>query len=103
MALELARPIVDTFVHTGASFRDRVRQLPDYAEVSRARALEAMHWLDRELAGRAFIATADYTVADIVAQCALVLGKATGLRVPTECTELARWFASVAARPTARA
>jgi glutathione S-transferase len=103
MELELARPIVDTFVHSGAYFRDRVRQLPDYAEVSRERALEAMRWLDRELAGRPYVATADYTVADIVAQCALVLGKATGLRVPAECTELTRWFASVAARPTARA
>jgi glutathione S-transferase len=42
-------------------------------------------------------------MADIVAQCACVLGKATGLRIPAELTNLSRWFADVAARPTARA
>jgi glutathione S-transferase len=42
-------------------------------------------------------------MADIVAQCALVLGKAVGLRVPPEMSHLARWFAAVSARPAARA
>jgi glutathione S-transferase len=42
-------------------------------------------------------------MADIVAQCAFVLGKAAGLRIPPEMTHLARWFAAVSARPTARA
>jgi glutathione S-transferase len=100
MELELARPISDTFVHTGAYFKDRVRQLPEYGEIARDRAMAALRWLDTELAGRAFIATGDYTVADIVAQ---VLGKAVGIRVPPDCVELARWFESVTARPTARA
>ncbi|MFY7867423.1 glutathione binding-like protein [Roseateles sp.] len=45
----------------------------------------------------------DYTLADIVAQCACVLGKAVGLRIPPEMTNLSRWFAQVSARPTARA
>jgi glutathione S-transferase len=62
-----------------------------------------MAWLDRELAGRAHVAGPDYTMADIVAQCALVLGKAVALRVPPEMPNLARWFAAVSARPTARA
>lgn len=37
-----------------------------------------MRWLDRELAMRPFIAGNQYTIADITAQCALVLGKNTG-------------------------
>jgi glutathione S-transferase len=42
-------------------------------------------------------------MADIVAQCAFVLGKAVGVRIPPDHAHLARWFADVSARPTARA
>lgn len=103
MEYELSRPIAEVFLHTSAFYRSRVEQVPEVADWARGRALQTMAWLDRELADRAHIAGADYTMADIVAQCALVLGKAVGLRVPAEMPNLARWFAAVSARPTARA
>jgi glutathione S-transferase len=62
-----------------------------------------MAWLDGELAERSHIAGDDYTLADIIAQCAFVLGKAVGLRISPEMTHLSRWFMQVSARPTARA
>jgi glutathione S-transferase len=62
-----------------------------------------MAWLDVELAGRRHIAGEDYSMADIVAQCAFVLGKAVGLRIPAELSHLSRWFGEATARPTARA
>jgi glutathione S-transferase len=62
-----------------------------------------MRWLDQALAERRHIAGDDYTMADIVAQCAFVLGKAVSLRIPAEMSQLSRWFAEVTARPTARA
>jgi len=103
MDFELSRPIVDAFVHASEFFRGRVEQMPAWAERSRAHALATMRWLDGELAGRAHVAGSDYSMADIVAQCALVLGKAAGVRIPAELPHLARWFAAVGARPTARA
>ncbi len=103
MEYELSRPVAEVFLHTSAFYRGRVEQVPEVADWARSRALQTMAWLDRELADRAYIAGADYTMADIVAQCALVLGKAVGLRVPAELPNLARWFAAVSARPTARA
>jgi glutathione S-transferase len=103
MDVELSRPIAEAFLHSGAFYRSRVEQVPEIAAWSRSRALQAMDWLDRELAGRSHIAGESYTMADIVAQCALVLGKATGVRVPPQLTHLDRWFASVSSRPTARA
>ena len=103
MDFELSRPIVDAFVHGSEFFRGRVEQMPAWAERSRAHALATMRWLDGELAGRAHVAGSDYSMADIVAQCALVLGKAAGVRIPAELPHLARWFAAVGARPTARA
>ena len=103
MEWEISRPVSDAFTHTGEYFRQRIAQQPAYGEAARAQALANMAWLDGELAGRAFIAGSAYSMADIVAQCALVLGKATGCRIPAELANLSRWFASVSARPTARA
>jgi glutathione S-transferase len=100
---ELSGPIADVFSHASEFYRGRIEQVPQVAAWARGRALHAMAWLDRELAGRAHVAGDDYTMADIVAQCALVLGKAVALRVPPEMPNLARWFAAVSARPTARA
>ncbi len=62
-----------------------------------------MTWLDGELARRPFIAGDRYTVADITAQCGLLLGKHTGTPIPENLTNLTRWFAEVSSRPSARA
>jgi glutathione S-transferase len=100
---ELSQPIALAFVHSSDFYRGRVEQVPEVAGWARNRALQTMAWLDGELAERSNIAGDDYTLADIVAQCACVLGKAVGLRIPPEMTNLSRWFAQVSARPTARA
>jgi len=100
---ELSQPIALAFVHSSDFYRGRVEQVSEVSSWARGRALKTMSWLDGELAGRSHIAGEDYTLADIVAQCACVLGKAVGLRIPAEMTHLSRWFAQVSARPTARA
>lgn len=100
---ELSHPIALAFLHSGDFYRGRIEQVPEVASWARSHALQTMTWLDGELAGRSHIAGEDYTMADIVAQCACVLGKAVGLRIPSEMTHLSRWFAQVSARPTARA
>lgn len=100
---ELSQPIAMAFVHSGDFYRGRVEQVPEVARWAHGRALQTMAWLDGELAGRSHIAGEDYTLADIVAQCACVLGKAVGLRIQPEMPHLSRWFAQVSARPTARA
>ncbi len=100
---ELSQPIALAFVHSGDFYRGRVEQVPEVAGWARNRALQTLAWLDGELAVGSHIAGNDYALADIVARCACVLGKAVGLRIPSEMTHLSRWFAHVSARPTARA
>jgi glutathione S-transferase len=100
---ELSQPIALAFVHSSDFYRGRLEQVPEVALWARARALQTMAWLDGELAGRSHIAGEDYSLADIVAQCAFVLGKAVSLRIPAAQANLMRWFADVSARPTARA
>lgn len=103
MELEIMVPAAMTFQHTHDFWKGRLEQVPAWGEQCRDKVMERFAWLDGELAGREFIATADYTVADITAQCGMLLGKAVGLRVPESLTNLTAWWERVAARPTARA
>ena len=65
---------------------------------------EKMVWLNRELEGREYIAGETYSVADITAQCAFVMGKAAvGIRIPDDLSNLDAWWSRVTSRPTARA
>ena len=100
---ELSQMIALSFVHSSDFYRGRIEQIPEVASWARGRALQTMAWLDGELAERRYIAGDGYTLADIVAQCAFVLGKAVGLRIAPDMTNLSRWFTEVTARPTARA
>jgi glutathione S-transferase len=99
---ELSQMIALAFIQSSDFYRGRIEQIPEVASWARGRALETMNWLNHELSGRRHIAGEDYTIADIVAQSAFVLGKAVGLRTPPDMTNLSRWFTEVTARPTAR-
>ena len=100
---ELSQMIALAFIHSSDFYRGSIEQIPEVASWARGRTLQTMAWLDGELADRSHIAGDGYTLADIVAQCAFVLGKAVGLRIAPDMTNLSRWFTEVTARPTARA
>ena len=104
MELEFLIPMITIFLHTGEMWKDRVTQIPQVAETGILNVKEHMEWLDRELDGKEFITGEDYTVADIAAQCAFVMGKAAlGLRIAEDQLNLSNWFTRVSSRPTARA
>jgi glutathione S-transferase len=102
MELELLRPITDNFLHSSAFYKERLTQVADIAHYGRKHAQARMHWRNGELAMRPFIAGDRYSIADITAQCALILGKNTGTPIPDDLQHLVRWFSDVSKRPTAR-
>lgn len=103
MELEILRPIADAFEHLSPFWAGKHEQCAEYGRMAQAVANGRMAWLDRELATRPYIAGDSYTVADITAQCAFVLGKNTGTPILPELANLHRWFGEVTSRPTARA
>lgn len=103
MELEIQLPIQDVFVHLNPFWAGRREQVSAYGHVRQAQLLERMAWLNRELADRTYIAGETYSVADITAQCAFVMGRATGSKIPEDMTNLTRWYQLVTSRPTARA
>jgi len=104
MEFEILIPMINIFVHTGEMWKGRVTQIEQVAELALENVEARMNWLDQELAGRAFVCGEEYTVADITAQCAFVMGKAAlGIRIPEELKNLSAWWVNVSSRPTARA
>ena len=103
MELEISRPLQDGFVHLSPYWAGKREQVTEVGKLGQKTALARMAWLDGELAKRPFIAGERYTVADITAQCGLLLGKNTGTPIPAELKHLTRWFGEVTSRPTARA
>jgi glutathione S-transferase len=78
-----------------------VPQVKEWSEANRPKVLDFLEIFDRELAGRAFAAGDDYSIADITGLVAVDFMKPAKLLVPEEFTNVRRWHASVKARPSA--
>ena len=82
---------------------DDYEQIPALAERGRARTTRFFEMLDRHLAGRQFVASERYTIADILALVTVNLASRINLAIPEGCSHLRRWHESVSARPSAAA
>ena len=104
MEFQFLNPLIDIFRNTHEMWKDRLIQIPQVAEIAREGVKKQMVWLDQELQGKEYIAGDGYSVADITAQCAFVMGKAAvGIRIPEDLSNLDAWWSRVTSRPTARA
>ncbi len=104
MELELLLPTIDVFVHTHPFWVGRRPQIADWGVARRTHLVDRMKWLDGELQVRPFIAGDTYSIADITAQVALLTARgALKLAIPDDHVHLARWYAAVSSRPSARA
>jgi glutathione S-transferase len=91
------------WVHTHKFTAHLGTQYKDFGEASRARAIKALHWLNDELAEREFLATEQFSMADIVALTTVDFGTFIGIETPAELGHLRAWHARVSARPSATA
>jgi glutathione S-transferase len=82
---------------------DTYEQIPALAERGRARVLRFFQSLEAELAGRAFVAGPDYSIADITALVTVDFAKRIKLAIPEGSVHLRRWYDAVSARPSAGA
>ena len=103
MEFEIFQPTTLAFQQQHAFFKGRVPQVPEFAEVSREKAIKNFAWLDTVLADRQYIAGERYTVADIVALCAVDFGKVVKIGIQPDQKNIARWHEEVSARPSAKA
>jgi glutathione S-transferase len=102
--LNLLSSVAHVFRHTHPAMKElEVPQVAAWAEANRPRVIDFLRILDAGLASHSFIAGEHFTVADITALCAVDFMKPARIAVPDELTNVKRWHAEVAARPSAKA
>ncbi len=80
-----------------------IPRFPEFGEESRRRVLDRMAWMDREIAGRDYIAGDTFSMADIAALTIFDFAAFIGLGLPESAHNLKAWHARVSARPSAAA
>ena len=103
-------PSGDAFRNTAPGLKGRALPGPDdyeqisaLAERGRARTARFFKMLDRHLAGRQFVASDRYTIADIMALVTVNFVARVNLAIPEGRSHLRRWHETVSARPSAAA
>ena len=104
MDLGLLLSVAQTFRHLHpAMAKLEVPQVAAWGEANKPRALEILKIMDEQLAGRPFLAGEHYSVADITGLVAVDFMKPARIERPPALKNLARWYADVASRPSAKA
>lgn len=97
-------PVSQVFRHLHPAMKEsEVPQVAAWGEANKTRVAEFLPILDHQLAAHPFVAGAHYSVADITAMIAIDFMKPAKLAVPPEYRNIARWYAQVSARPSAKA
>jgi glutathione S-transferase len=96
--------VAAVFRHLHPAMKDlEVPQVPAYAEASRPRVFWFLEFIDKELATREFIAGDRFSIADITTFVSVDFMKPGRLAMPEHLSNVKRWYAGVAARPSAKA
>jgi glutathione S-transferase len=104
MEFNLFTPVAQAFRHIHPAMKEwEVPQVPEWGEANKPKAVEFLRLLDKELAGREFIAGGSYSVADITGLVAVDFMKPARIPVPEDCTHVLRWYRTVSGRPSAGA
>ncbi len=104
MELGLLLSVAQAFRHLHPAMAHlEVPQVPAWGEANKPKALEILGFMDRELAGRPYIAGDAYSIADITALVAVDFMKPARIQRPPELTNLQRWYQEVSSRPSAKA
>ena len=100
--LHLLFPISQVFrsLHP-AMAQMEIPQVPAWGEANKPRVQEFLALLDKELAGRRYVAGENFTIADITGLVAVDFMKPAKLSVPDQLANVRRWHAELSARPSA--
>jgi glutathione S-transferase len=75
-------------------------QIAEWGRINQDRAREFMSFLERELAGRTFMAGDEFSIADITAVVAYQFLKPARIGYPEDLPKLQKWFQLVSTRPS---
>ncbi len=100
---EILRNSSKSMVNRATTGPNNYAQIPDLAVRGRQRINHFLDVLNKRLAGREFIATDDFTVADITALVVIDFAKWVKVEPSEEHGNIKRWHTVISARPSAQA
>lgn len=104
MELGLLMSVVHAFRHLHPAMASlEVPQVAAWGEANKPRVLEVLGIMDDALQRHRFVAGENYSVADITALVAIDFMKPARIDRPASLKNVARWYAEVAGRPSAKA
>ncbi len=104
MEFGLLGPVAAVFRHLHPAMAVmEAPQVPAWGETNKPKVVEFLGLLDRHLAGSEFIAGPRFSIADITGLVGVDFMKPAKLAISEEFGQVRRWYAAVAARPSASA
>lgn len=103
MELNVYGTVAASFRHTNPNMAHREQQVAEWGQLNLSRVPAMFDFIDESLAGKKYLAGDAYSVADITALCAVDFAKVVKVRIGEGQKNLARWYADVSSRPSAKA
>lgn len=104
MELNFLSAVASAFRHLHPAMKEwEVPQIAEWGEANKPKVVDFLAFLDSELANREFIAGDAFSIADITGMIGIDFMKPARIAVPDECSNVRRWYAAVASRPSAAA
>jgi glutathione S-transferase len=101
MEQEVFGTIGNVTLHTNEFFKERVIQVPAFAEAQRKMIPGKWAWLDREMSdGRPFLAGDQFSIADISGMVTLWLSEVFSYEVPSNLPHVQAWNERLRQRPS---
>ncbi len=98
---EVFATIGNVVLHTDEFFKERVTQVPAFADAQKRAIPEKWAWLDREMSdGRPYLAGDQFSAADISGMVTLWLSEVFGFDVPAHLAYVQRWNERLRERPS---
>lgn len=104
MELNLLAAVAAVFRHLHPAMKEMEQpQIAAWGEANKPRVIEFLGILDQALKDQLYVAGDHFSIADISGLVAVDFLKPARIAIPEELTNVRRWHALVAARPSARA
>ena len=103
LELLLMIPIASVFRHGHPAMAHLEDQVPEWSEANKPKVVKFLRWLDIQIAGKEFICSDRYTVADITAFICFEFAKWPKIRIPDDCENLNKYYKRLLDRPSAKA
>jgi len=101
--LSIFTPVGHVWSHLSPVSEGRTKRIKEFGVIERDAAAAGFAMLDRALGDGQFIAGARFSIADITTLCMVDFARTVDITIQTGQKNLARWYAAVSSRRSAKA